>query len=95
MLSHGSAIVWSVEDVRGRNQEFRTLESFKDLYRPFDHLLFFGDDGGGDQFAFPIHADGQIHKQGIFRWKHESDERVWLANCLEQFFERKAFAVTE
>jgi len=88
---YGAGVVWPASEIQKQNQMFRTDEGFKELYMPFDHLLFFGADGGGDRFAFPIHADGQIHKRDIFRWKHESDERVWLANCLEVFFERKAF----
>ena len=91
MAHYGAGVVWSASEIQKQNQMFRTDEGFKELYMPFDHLLFFGADGGGDQFAFPIHADGQIHKRDIFRWKHESDERVWLANSLEVFFERKAF----
>lgn len=88
---YGSGVVWSASEIRKQNELFRTDEGFKELYMPFDNLLFFGADGGGDQFAFAIHADKRIHKRDIFRWKHESDERVWLANCLEVFFERKAF----
>ena len=56
---------------------------------PFDHLLFFGDDGCGDQFAFAIQADGLIHKGSIFRWEHESDARSWFAARMEQFFENR------
>jgi hypothetical protein len=89
--NYGAEIVWPAEEIHKRNQEFRTSEAFKELYMPFDNLLFFGDDGGGDQFAFPIHRDGLIHKRDVFRWKHETDERIWLANCLEVFFERKCF----
>ena len=89
--NYGAGIVWAAEEILSHNEKFRTFEAFKDLYMPFDHLLFFGDDGGGDQFAFPIHADGLIHKLDVFRWKHETDERVWLANGLELFFERKCF----
>ena len=32
---------------------------------PFDHLLFFADAGNGDQFAFPIVADGVV-RQDIY-----------------------------
>jgi hypothetical protein len=88
---YGAGVVWSSSEIQKQNQMFRTNREFKGLYMPFDHLLFFGADGGGDQFAFAIHADGQIHKNDIFRWKHESDERVWAANSLQVFFERKAF----
>jgi hypothetical protein len=88
---YGSGLIWSSSKVQEQNQIFRADVDFKELYMPFDHLLFFGAECGGDQFAFAIHADGQIHKRDIFRWKHESDERIWSANCLEVFFERKTF----
>jgi hypothetical protein len=56
---------------------------------PFDHLLFFGDDGGGDQFALSIQADGVIHKYDIYRWEHETDARSWFASGLEQFLAKR------
>jgi hypothetical protein len=86
---YGSGVVWSAADIQKRNQEFRSLPSFRDLYMPFDHLLFFGDDGGGDQFAFAIHADGQVHKHDVFRWEHETDARSWFAGRLERFLETR------
>jgi hypothetical protein len=86
---YGSGVIWSAADIQKRNQEFRTLASFRDLYMPFDHLLFFGDHSGGDQFAFAIHADGQVHKHDVFRWDHETDSRSWFAGHLEQFLEKR------
>jgi hypothetical protein len=84
---YDAGLVWSASDIVSRNREFRTFVDFRELYMPFEHLLFFGDNGGGDQFAFAIHADGQIHKREIFRWEHETDARSWFAGHLEQFFE--------
>ena len=89
--NYGAEIIWSGAEIQQQNQLFRSDKDFKQLYMPFDHLLFFGSDGGGDQFAFAIHADNQIHKHDIFRWKHETDERIWLANSLQIMFDRKAF----
>ena len=86
---YSSGVIWSAADIQKRNQEFRTFAGFRDLYMPFSHLLFFGDDGGGDQFAFAIHADGQIHKRDVFRWEHETDSRSWYAGGLEQFLEAR------
>jgi hypothetical protein len=86
---YGSGVIWSVGEIEQRNRQFRTSLDFRDLYMPFDHLLFFGDDGAGDQFAFAIHADGRIHKQDVYRWEHETDSRFWFAGRLEQFFERR------
>jgi|SRR5580765_574010 len=85
----GADVVWSVAQIEKQNRLFRTEKSFRTLYMPFDNLLFFGDDGGGDQFAFPIHADGEIHKLDIFRWEHETDARSWYAGSLEQFFDHR------
>ncbi len=67
----------------------RMTVAFKELYMPFDHLVFFGEDGGGDLFAFAVHADGRNHKDDIYRWDHETDGRSWYAACLEQFLEMR------
>ena len=86
---YGSRVIWSVSHLEEQNRQFRTTPAFKDLYMPFDHLLFFGDDSGGDHFAFAIHADGQIHTYDVFRWDHETDGRIWFAGHLEQFLENR------
>jgi hypothetical protein len=82
---YGSGVVWSTAEILKHNQEFRTNQSFRELYMPFDHLLFFADDGGGDQFAFAIDADGQLRRYDVFRWEHETDARTWFAGHLEQY----------
>ncbi len=89
--NYGAGVIWSCAEIQRQNWEFRNNREYKELYMPFDHLLFFGGDGGGDLFTYVIHADGRIHKRDIFRWDHETDERVWSANSLEIFFERKAY----
>ncbi len=86
---YGSGMIWSVADINRHNREFRSYPDFRSLYMPFDNLLFFGDDGGGDQFAFAIDADGRIRKQDVYRWEHESDARAWFAGRLEQYVERR------
>lgn len=86
---YGSGVVWPVADIQRRNQEFRGATSLRELYMPFDHLLFFGDDGGGNQFAFAIQADGHIHKSDVYQWEHETDARSWFAGNLESFLARR------
>src|SRR5215475_13035653 len=44
---YGAGVVWSSSQIREQNQKFRGDHDFKELYMPFDHLLFFGADGGG------------------------------------------------
>ncbi|MFB7512840.1 SMI1/KNR4 family protein [Streptomyces sp. NPDC056144] len=76
--------VWAVERIAERNLFFRSDRSFAQLYMPFDALLFFGDNGGGDQFAFvqtPQRPD-------IFVWEHETDSRRWVAGDLRDYLGR-------
>src|SRR5262249_6496660 len=84
---YGPELVWSAERLLKANIEFRTFPDFRELYMPFDCLLFFGDNGGGDQFAYRI-LDRVIRYEEIYRWEHESDSRVWEAGSLQSFFQR-------
>lgn len=86
---YGTGVIWKLSDIISRNNEFRSSTEFRELYMPFDNLLFFGDDGGGDQFALAIHADGIVHKPDIYRWEHETDARSWFSSGLFQFFEKR------
>lgn len=70
------------------NLMFRQNANFRELYMPFDHLLFFGDAGNGDQFAFPIQSDGLIHRLDVFVWNHEDDSRSWVARSLKDYLDR-------
>ena len=79
--------MWSASQIERENRQFRTYPDFRALYMPFDALLFFADDGAGDQFAFAIHADGRVHKNDVYRWDHETDARSWFAGRLEQYLE--------
>ncbi|MFF1699472.1 SMI1/KNR4 family protein [Streptomyces sp. NPDC058257] len=81
---YGVDTVWPLERIVEDNLLFRSDSSFADLYMPFDALLFFGDDGGGDQFAFvrrPPRGD-------IFVWQHEDDSRRWVARDLKDYLGR-------
>jgi hypothetical protein len=53
---------------------------------PFDHLLFFADARNGDQFVFPIMADGVIRQDVL--WNHNDDSRTCVAPSLMIFLER-------
>jgi hypothetical protein len=76
--------VWPVEQIAEQNLFFRSDSSFAQLYMSFDAFLFFGDNGGGDQFAFvqtPQRPD-------IFVWEHETDTRRWVARDLRDYLGR-------
>ena len=84
--SLGLGLVWPIERIVADNLAFRTNADFRELYMPFDPLLFFGDAGNGDQFAFAIQA-GIIRRPDIFAWSHEDDSRTWKAPSLARFVE--------
>ncbi|WP_327011039.1 SMI1/KNR4 family protein [Dactylosporangium sp. NBC_01737] len=77
-------VVWSAGRILADNQAFRISEDFAELYAPFDGLLFFGDNGGGDQFAFLTDA----HGEGVFVWEHETDTRRKVADDLADYLRR-------
>jgi hypothetical protein len=83
---YGLGLIWPVERIVEDNLSFRSNAEFKELYMPFDHLLFFADAGNGDQFAYSINA-GVIRKSDIYAWKHEDDSRVWVAPSLKKYLE--------
>lgn len=81
---HGVEIVWSAERIARDNAYFRADEDFAELYMPFGPLMFFGDNGGGDQFAFVRTPE----RDEVFVWEHETDSRFLVAHRLKQYLER-------
>ncbi|MEU6038133.1 SMI1/KNR4 family protein [Actinomadura sp. NPDC047616] len=87
---YGSGLVWSAQEIIKENTEFRGSADFAELYMPFDQLMFIGDNGGGDQFAYVRGPSGR--PDDVFVWDHETDERKWIANSLEDYLQRRADA---
>lgn len=83
---YGLGLVWPLERIVEDNLSFRGSDEFKELYMPFDCLLFFADGGNGDQFAFSIQAGG-IRRDDVFVWNHEDDSRTWAAPSLSKYLE--------
>jgi len=84
---YSAPLVWSAAEMIEQNLLFRRNPEFRELYMPFDALLFFGAEGNGDQFAYRI-LDGQIRESSIYGWNHESDNREWFAHDLMDYFAR-------
>lgn len=84
---YGLGLVWPIERIVTDNLAFRSRPDFRTLYMPFEPLLFFGDAGNGDQFAFVI-LDGQVRRPDVFVWNHEDDSRQWAAANLRTYLER-------
>jgi hypothetical protein len=85
----GGELVWSTDEIVRQNLFFRNDEQLRDLFMPFDNLLFFGDNGSGDVFGYAITASGRIDCRGrIYMREHEVDGRSWYADRLEHYLER-------
>jgi hypothetical protein len=83
---YGLGLVWPLKRMVADNLSFRSNIEFRELYMPFDCLLFFGDAGNGDQFAYSIRG-GAIRSSDVFAWDHESDSRQWVAPSLRTYLE--------
>lgn len=87
----GTEVVWSAQRILEDNEQFRTEASFRSLYMPFNDLIFFGDNGGGDQFAFVRNPQ----RNDVFVWDHETDSRNWVSASLEDYLQRSIQAEGE
>jgi hypothetical protein len=81
---YGTDVVWCAERIAKDNVSFRVSADLAALHMPFEPLMFFGCNCGGDQFAFvrvPLRDD-------VFVWDHETDGRFWAANELDDYLRR-------
>ncbi|MFF3109431.1 SMI1/KNR4 family protein [Kitasatospora sp. NPDC057904] len=85
VVHRGLDVVWDAARIARENGEFRTTLDFRQLYMPFEPLMFFGDNGGGDQFAF-VRTPERDHD--VFVWDHETDSRSMVAGRLRHYLER-------
>jgi hypothetical protein len=83
-VEDGLGLVWPTRRISAENLRMRSMRD--GLYMPFDHLVFFGDAGNGDQFAFPV-RDGSIRTSDVVVWNHEDDSRMWAAPDLRRYIE--------
>lgn len=83
---YGLGLVWPCSRIREDNLSLRQSREYRQLYMPFDPLLFFADAGNGDQFAYTI-LDGSVRRPDIFVWSHEDDSRSWVAPDMRRYLE--------
>ena len=77
-----------LEEIVTQNRFFRANPDFAELYMPFDSLLLFGAEGSSDHFGYRV-LSGRIRDTSfIYEWNHESDDRVWFATDLPDYFRR-------
>ncbi len=74
--------VFSAARLIEENVTMRTTGEFKELYWPFDGILFFADDGNGDLFGFKaLGGNAQDWCFSVYRWDHETDSRTDVAGA--------------
>ncbi|MGW4652392.1 SMI1/KNR4 family protein [Kitasatospora sp. NPDC004289] len=81
---NGLDVIWSAERIAKDNADFRTARDFAELYMPFEPLMFFGSNAGGDQFAFVRTPQ----RNEVFVWEHETDSRYLVSYGLDQYLEQ-------
>jgi hypothetical protein len=81
----GVGVIWPSARIRDDNLHVRGSADLAALYMRFDSLLFFGDAGNGDQFAFRVLSNET--GPDVYVWDHESDNRVWVARDLRGYID--------
>lgn len=71
--------VFSTDQLVETNLSCRDLHA---CFMPLDCLVFFAGNGCGDYFGFPVTRE-EVRSDRVFLWDHETDDRVWKANGLE------------
>jgi hypothetical protein len=84
---YGFWLVWPTEKIEKDNLFFRSFPDFRELYMPFEPLLFFAEYANSDLYAYIITSVG-ITRRDIFIWEHESDSRREYTFGLARYLER-------
>lgn len=74
--------IFPASRIASENLDLRRIS--EGVYMPLDCLLFFGDNGCGDYFGYPI-ISGEVDEGRIFMWNHDTDERIFICRTLEEF----------
>ncbi|MDT3723652.1 SMI1/KNR4 family protein [Streptomyces sp. DSM 41972] len=82
--AYGTEVVWPLARIAGQNLLSWSGEGLRESHMPFGSLLFFGDNGGGDQFALVVAPE----RDDVFVWDHETDSRVWVAGSIDAYLRR-------
>ncbi len=80
--------VWPVERIAAENVLLRSEGSTPALPDGADDdLLFFGDAGKGQLFAYELDAGGEISDPDVFIWQPGLGEAVWIASDLQSLLD--------
>ena len=78
-MNGDSGLIFSTDQIIETNLSARKLNCFM----PLDCLLFFGGNGCGDYYGYPITSQDGVRDDNVFMWEHEYDNRTWIASNLE------------
>jgi hypothetical protein len=80
--------VWPVERIAEENLLLRSAGSTPALPDGADDdLLFFGDAGQGQLFAYELDSGGEVSDPDVFVWQAGSGEAVWIASDLQSLLD--------
>ncbi|MFE2910849.1 SMI1/KNR4 family protein [Kitasatospora indigofera] len=82
---HGLPVVWNLKAMVEENKALRGTAEFRDLYMPFEPILFFGGGPGGDLFGF-VRIPERDHE--VFVWDHETDGRWLVSYGLKDYLQK-------
>lgn len=68
--------------------EINLMVRAQEFYMPLDCLLFFGGNGCGDYYGYPITREDGLRDGDVLRWNHENDSREWVASGLKDTIEK-------
>lgn len=86
--TEGAEPVWSIERIADENVMLRSVGSTPALPDGADDdLLFFGDAGDGDLFAYELDDAGDITETDVFLWKVGAGEATWIASDLQSMLD--------
>jgi predicted RNA-binding protein with PIN domain len=80
----GTDVVWPARRMLEENRYLRTDPELRDLYMPFDHLLFIGGEGNGDLIGYRV-LQGEVDTIWLYEWDHETDSRTAAFPSLETY----------
>ena len=78
-MNGDSWLIFSTDQIIETNLSARKLNCFM----PLDCLLFFGGNGCGDYYGYPITSQDGVRDDNVFMWEHEYDNRTRIAINLE------------
>jgi hypothetical protein len=76
-------LVWAAERIAEENLGLRRDHETPAVPRGGGDLLFFGDTGSEDLFAYRISGDGEVSGPDVYLWRYQPGTARWVASDLQ------------